>query len=350
MVNDESSWSARARAIAAREEGRSRGMPARHAVQTVHLTVPATRWSMVEGAVRRSRASLVLVDLEDSVPQGDDALLEQGRNQAVRALRELDWGDKLRFFRPRGLALDPDFDDLAHVMRGAGDRLEGIVVPKVEHPDEVRLVDEVLTSLEREQGLAVGQVCMEVLIESVSAEERAFEIAGASERIVGLVFGAYDYWSSLRMGFEPYRFDHPATVGARLRIAKAAASVGVAAIAEMTTLYPTKDKSEQERRDALEACRRDALFARSLGMAGKWVGHPAQVDVVLDAFAPTREQIERALRAVRAYAIAIGEGRGAVMIEGEMADRATDRVHRTTLAMARSMGLLGDEELPPPLG
>jgi citrate lyase subunit beta/citryl-CoA lyase len=299
---------------------------------------------MVESAVVRSRASLVMLDLEDSIPLGDDALLREGRAHAVRALCELDWGTKLRFFRPRGLALDPSFDDLRHVVSEAGHRLEGIVVPKVEHPDEVRLVDEVLGELERDRDLERGSIRMEVLIESAAAEERAFEIAAASDRLVGLVFGAYDYWSSLGMAFTPYRFDHPAVVGARTRIVKAAASVGVAAIAEMTTLYPTKDKSEADRRAALDRCRLDAAFARELGMVGKWVGHPAQVDVVLDAFAPTRTQIDHALRQVRAYADAVATGRGAAMIDGEMADRATDRVHRTTLAGARALGLLSDEE------
>ena len=341
---DEPGVRERAEAIVGREDERVRGLPARFAAQAAHLTVPATRWSMVESAIARSRASLVMVDLEDSIPLGDDALLREGRANVVRAFLELDWGDKLRFFRPRGLALDPSFEDVRTIVRAAGPRIEGLVWPKTEHADELRLLDEVLDDLEREVGREPGSIRVEVLIESAAAEERAFEIARASARIVGLVFGAYDYWSSLRMAFTPYRFDHPAVVGARTRIVKAASSVGVAAIAEMTTLYPTKDKSEAERRAALETCRRDALFARELGMVGKWVGHPAQVDVVLEAFAPTREQIEQALRHVRAYAEAVLRGRGAIMIEGEMADRATDRVHRTTLAAARALGLLREDE------
>ena len=115
-----------------------------------------------------------------------------------------------------------------------------------------------------------------MLIESAKAEENIFEIAHASRRLVGLVFGSYDYWASLGLSAANYRPDHPVINQARGRIVKAAASVGVPAIAEMTTNYPTRDKSEEERRAAIEEFRRDAELARDFGFAGKWTGIPEQ--------------------------------------------------------------------------
>jgi citrate lyase subunit beta/citryl-CoA lyase len=315
----------------------------RHLVQRTHLTCPATVWKYVEAAVTRSGSDMVMLDLEDSIPRGDEAALARGREHVVRAFRELDWGRKLRYFRPRGTELDPAHEDLAHVLSQVGDRVEGVVLPKVEHPDEVRAVDETLTELERALGLAAGSVRVQVLIESARAEESAFEIARGSKRIAGLIFGAFDYWSSLRIPQATYRVDHPLVCDARSRIVKAAGAVGVPAIAEMTLEFPTRDKTEDERRAALDRCRADAELARDQGMQGKWVGIPAQVDAALPVFSLAPAVIERALREARAFLEAERAGLGAVIIDGKMADRATDRVHRVVLAFARAQGLVDDQ-------
>jgi citrate lyase subunit beta/citryl-CoA lyase len=329
--------------ILRRTAARDVGLEPRFLVQMAHLTTPATVWRYVESACTKSAANLVMLDLEDSIPRGDDRLLAEGRANVVRALRELDWGPRLRFFRPRGLELDPELHDLTEVVRAAGDRLEGIVYPKVESADEVRLLDAKLDELERERGLKVGAIKIEVLIESAAAEAAVFEIAAASRRLAGLVFGAFDYWSSLQMVAEPYRTDHPLIDHARCAIVKAAASVGVPAIAEMTLNYPTRDKSEADRVAALEDCRRDARHARTFGFRGKWTGIPAQTEIALEVFTLPDELVAQAVEHARLFLAAEREGRGATMIGGKMADRATDRVNRVALRTAYLLGKLDAE-------
>ena len=331
-------------------EARSReALPARYLSQVVHLTCPAPVWRYVEGAVERSRASLVMLDLEDSIPRGDGEALGRGRDHVVRALETLDWGAKLRFFRPRGLALDPGFEDLFHVVTRAGDRLDGLIYPKVDGPEEVALLDEALSEAEERAGLDVGRIRLELLIESVHAEERLDDIASASSRLAGLIFGAFDYWSSLGLAPDLYRPDHPLVMDIRSRLVKAGARAGVTVIAEMTLNYPTRDKSEAERRAALDECRRDAELARDCGFAGKWVGIPSQAEVVFDVFRQPPELLESAIAQVRAFQDAEREGRGAVMIEGRMADRATDRLNRAVLYKAWVQGRL-DEKIAVELG
>ena len=66
-----------------------------------HLTCPATVWKYVESAATKSAANLVMLDLEDSIPRGDDAKLAEGRANVIRSFNTLDWGTRLRFFRPR---------------------------------------------------------------------------------------------------------------------------------------------------------------------------------------------------------------------------------------------------------
>lgn len=321
----------------------ARPLEPRWLVQTIHLTCPATQWKYVVGATTRADADLVMLDLEDSIPRGDDVALALGRENVVRAVGELDWGRRLRFFRPRGRALDPGFDDVRWIVERAGQRLDGLVYPKVDGPEDVEALARALDEAEAHAGLPLGHVRVGVLVESVLAEERAFEIARASSRIVSLIFGSLDYWSSLGLALEPYDKRHPLLDGARARVVKAAASIGVPAIAEMTLEYPTRDKSPEEQRAALDACWDDARHARRLGFAGKWIGIPAQAPPVREAFAPSRADVERAIEEVRAFAAAEREGRGAVMIGGRMADRASDRAHRVLLAKARAAGLVPEE-------
>jgi citrate lyase subunit beta/citryl-CoA lyase len=321
----------------------------KYLLQMAHLTTPATVWKYVESAVTKSSANLVMLDLEDSIPRDNPDLLEQGRRNVIRAFNELDWGSRLRFFRPRGLDLDPTHEDIAVIVEAAGSKLDGLIYPKIESADEVRSIDETLTVLEDELDLPRGNIRIEPLIESASAEENVFEVARASPRLVGLVFGSYDYWASLGMGASSYRADHPLIAQARGRIVKAAASVGIPAIAEMTTNYPTRDKSDEERQAAMEEFRRDALLARDFGFAGKWTGIPDQTAMALEIFRAPDDEIERAINEAKQFLVAEASGRGATMIDGKMADRATDRLNRNTLKKAYAMGRL-DEGLAKQLG
>ena len=321
----------------------------KYLLQMAHLTTPATVWKYVESAVIKSKANLVMLDLEDSIPRDNTELLEQGRANIIRAFNELDWGTRLRFFRPRGLELDPAHEDIAVTVEAAGSNLDGLIYPKIEDADEVRSIDETLTALEEALGLTPGGIRIEPLIESASAEENVFEIARSSKRLVGLIFGSYDYWASLGMGASSYRVDHPLIAQARGRIVKAAASVGIPAIAEMTTNYPTRDKTDEQRRAAMEEFRSDALLARDFGFAGKWTGIPDQTAMAVEIFQTPDDEIERAITEAKQFLEAEGSGRGATMIGGKMADRATDRLNRNTLKKAYAMGRI-DELLATELG
>jgi len=321
----------------------------KYLLQMAHLTTPATVWKYVESAVTKSKANLVMLDLEDSIPRYNAELLEQGRTNVIRALNELDWGSRLRFFRPRGLELDPSHSDIAVIVEAAGSNLDGLIYPKIEDSDEVRSIDDTLTTLEQALRLAPGRIRIEPLIESAFAEEKVFEIARSSRRLAGLVFGSYDYWASLGMGASSYRADHPLISQARGRIVKAAASVGIPAIAEMTTNYPTRDKTDEERRAAMEEFRSDALLARDFGFAGKWTGIPDQTAMAVEIFQTPDDEIERAINEAKQFLEAEASGRGATMIDGKMADRATDRLNRNTLKKAYAMGRI-DEALVKELG
>jgi citrate lyase beta subunit len=333
----------RNRKILAALETRTLDLEPKYLVQMAHLTTPATVWKYVEAAATKSAANLVMLDLEDSIPRGNQQALDEGRKNVIRAFQSLDWGRRLRYFRPRGLELDPAHEDIATVVSAAGDKLDGLIYPKVEGPEEVESIDRTLTAIEEKAGLPKGKITIQVLIESAAAEERVFEIARSSRRLTGLIFGAFDYWGSLRMVGIPYRTDHPLVDQARGRIVKAAASVGIPAIAEMTLNYPTKDKSEAEQKAALDECRRDAEYALAMGFRGKWTGIPAQTQIAVDVFSLPEATIARAVEEAHEFLKAEREGKGATMIKGKMADRATDRINRVVLKTAYALGRLDEK-------
>src|SRR6185369_8678903 len=182
-ISNDVAEAARARNMGLLEEYRDQiiELEPKYLLQMAHLTTPATVWKYVESAVTKSNANLVMLDLEDSIPRDNTELLQQGRANIIRAFNELDWGSRLRFFRPRGLELDPAHEDIAVIVEAAGSNLDGLIYPKIEDAEEVRSIGETLIALEQTLGLTPGRIRIEPLIESALAEENVFEIARSSK-------------------------------------------------------------------------------------------------------------------------------------------------------------------------
>jgi hypothetical protein len=125
---------------------------------------------------RPERAPLVMLDGEDAQALRDD-VTEQGLRGAAAVLRDADWaGDgppTLRFFRPPGFNLESTVHDLytllwslAEGTPGGPPPLDGIVFPKLEHPEEVDLLYGLLDTAERGLGWREGQIRVAFLVES----------------------------------------------------------------------------------------------------------------------------------------------------------------------------------------
>ena len=125
-----------------------------------------------------------------------------------------------------------------------------------------------------------------------------------------------------------------------------AGAVGVPAIDGMTLDYPVADPALDATAnrtrwlDRMRLVYDDAVRARELGMLGKWVGHPAQLWAVLLAYEAdlTDAALEQEAAKLEAYGAAIAAEQGAIMIEGVMSDRATDRHARVVLRQATALG------------
>jgi citrate lyase beta subunit len=318
------------------------------------LELPIAR--VEERLATTRRAPLVMLDGEDAIAPTDEAAA-RGLAVAAETFASADWGDggaaSLRFFRPPGLNLETTARDLLTLLWRLrervpdGDRLplDGIVFPKIEHPEEVDLLHGLLDRAESDLELAPGTIRVAYLVESGWAATQLAAIAQrAAPRLAGLIFGLADF--SADLGLPAIGNRHLLAEWARAEIVAVAGAVGVPAIDGMTLDYPVTDPAldaEANRVRWLDRMRLvydDAIQARETGMLGKWVGHPAQLFAVLLAYdaALTDEAIEHEAAKLAAYADALTADQGATMIGGVMSDRATDRHARGVLRQATALG------------
>ncbi|MBX6341012.1 MAG: CoA ester lyase [Thermomicrobiaceae bacterium] len=296
------------------------------------LAVPASNWRMIEKGVA-SGADVVLLDLEDAVAPEAKA---EARQSVARALCELDWGRSARAYRVNALDTPYFYRDLIDVVEAAGDRLDLVILPKVNRPEDVYLVDTLLSQIEASRGLT-RPIGIEAQIETAEGLVNCERIVATSLRLEAIVFGPGDYAASVRMPvaaigapdewdalYPGHRFHYPMH-----RILAAGRAAGLRVI----------DGPYANFRDP-EGCRQASRVARALGYDGKWCIHPSQIAIVNEVFSPTEQEVAWARRVVAAYEAAEREGRGAVAIDNTMIDAASIRMARNTLDLARAAGLL----------
>lgn len=290
------------------------------------LVVPASNPAMLAKAASAD-ADAVCIDCEDAVAPDSKA---QARAHAVEALTKLDFGTKLRLVRINGLDTPFAYRDIVEIVEGAGAYLDLIVVPKVSGRDEIRFVDTLLGQIETATSLR-RSIGIEALIETAAGVLNISDVATASPRLEGLIFGSGDFAASMQMpqetigGFDSHDALYPGHRWhhAMSAIVTAARAHGLRAI----------DGPFAEIRDS-EGLEQAARIGRSMGFEGKWCIHPSQPAVVDAVFSPSEEDVAWAQAVTSAYDDALAEGRGAVSVGGKMIDAANLRLCRQILARA----------------
>jgi citrate lyase beta subunit len=291
------------------------------------LTTPGSNPRMIAKALA-SDADVIMIDLEDAVAPDEKAA---ARSTVAEALRKGDWRSRPRTFRMNALDTPWFVQDLVEVIEGAQGRVDLIVVPKVDRPEDVHTVATILASLEI-VAEAQHPIALETQIESAAGLAHCEAIAAASPRVEALVFGPGDYAASVRMplaaigmpdrwdsDYPGHRWDYPLQ-----RILAAARAAGVRAI----------DGPYADFRDH-DGFRRSCLTSRALGYDGKWCIHPDQVPIANEVFTPDETELCWAREVLDANAEAERAGRGSFSLNGQMVDAATLRMARATLARAR---------------
>ncbi len=259
----------------------------------------------------------IILDLEDAVHPAEK---DTARILVRNALRAVDFTAAERLVRINQLPLG--YEDLDEFIPEAPD---GVVVPKVEEPQQVAEVDERITAILAQNHIE-RPIWLVPILESALGIENAFAIARASQRVVALSIGLEDYTADLGV---PKTAEGSESLYARTRLVNAAHAARVGA----------SDSVYSDVAD-MEGLRRWAERSRSLGFEGMACIHPLQIAVVHEAFAPTQVEIERALKIVAAYEEAKARGEGVVSLGSKMIDPPVVNRALKLVERAKLMGLL----------
>jgi citrate lyase subunit beta/citryl-CoA lyase len=281
------------------------------------LYVPGHKERMIEKSFGLP-ADAVIYDLEDAVPIGEK---QAARDMLAAMLGSVPpTGSPRRYVRVNHPSHADVFEaDLACAVALG---IEGVGLPKIERPDEVQHVAEVLAGHEREAGMTIGTTRIMLLVESPLGLVHAHAIAASSERIVAVAFGGEDF--SREMGLPLVRTGEARELlFARSAVAIACAAAGVQSIDIIWT-----DLADNE------GVEREAEQARRLGYTGKAAIHPAQLEPINRAFSPTDEEVAYAREVVAVYEAAVAAGTGAINYKGTFLEEPVIARARHVLYMA----------------
>jgi malyl-CoA/(S)-citramalyl-CoA lyase len=271
------------------------------------------------------QVDVLLGNLEDAV-QADRK--EAARTGLVEIARATDFGDTQLWTRINSLDSPWALDDLLTLVTGIGDKLDVIMVPKVEGAEDIHYVDRLLAQLEAKAGIG-RPILVHAILETATGVANVEEIAGASPRMQGLSLGPADLAASRRMKTTRVGGGHPgylvredptaegaprATYQQDLWHYTIARMVDACAAHGILPYYgPFGDIKD------VVACEDQFRNAFLLGCVGAWSLHPVQIAIAKRVFSPAPADVGWARRVIAA----MGDGTGAVMIDGKMQDDAT---------------------------
>lgn len=276
------------------------------------LFVPVIRDKFVASAHTRGADGIIL-DLEDSVPEAEK---DRARTLVAAAARAVGKGGAdvlVRINRPWHQA----FRDIEAAV---GSGVMGLVCPKVESPEHLIVIAELLDTFEAQRGLTPGHTRLVALVETADAYFRVREIAKATPRLVAITLGAEDF--ALSVGMQP--------IGETLQSPKqtviiAARAAGIIPLGFMGTVADFGD---------LEVFRQVVRRSRAFGFAAATVIHPSQIAILNEEYGVSPAALDRARRMIAAYDEAMAKGLGAVTFEGKMIDVPVVEREKALIAQA----------------
>lgn len=285
------------------------------------LFVPGHIEKMAQKAAL-SEADCVVLDLEDAVPP---QFKKQGREIIREVLKSGMFVKKTVFVRINPLETGLTLRDVEAV---AYQELHGFIYPMARTPDNIKNFDAQLRLIEHHQGLPLEHFSIIALIETPLAVLNAYQIATASKRMVGLLFGCEDFLAELE---GQHNADEIALHTPRAQVALAARAVGIEPID--TPYVKVHD---------LEGLKIFARQGRTLGMSGMLVMSPSQIPVVHDIYTPSEEEITFAREVVKTEEDAQASGKGIVIVDGKFISPPSVKAARNVLTRFEAIQKLQD--------
>ncbi|MGL5361528.1 MAG: HpcH/HpaI aldolase/citrate lyase family protein [Bosea sp. (in: a-proteobacteria)] len=282
---------------------------------------------------------IILGNLEDAIPVEAKQAARAGFIEMALAT---DFGKTGLWSRVNALNSPWFLDDVMQITAAIGDKIDVVMIPKVEGAWDIHYVDQLLAQLEARHGLT-KPILIHAILETAEGVKNVDEIALASPRMHGMSLGPADLAASRAMkttrvggGHPDYRVvaDPLADGGPRASAQQdlwhytVAKMVDACASAGIKAFYgPFGDFSDAE---ACEAQFRNAFL---MGCAGAWTLHPSQIGIAKRVFSPDPGDVAFARRILDA----MPDGSGAVMIDGKMQDDATWKQAKVIVDLARQV-------------
>lgn len=261
----------------------------------------------------------VCMDMEDGVALNRKA---EARSTIAQMLKDLDFGESEKLVRINQVGSGFELDDLHEVLH---QRPDGIVIPKVEAPEQIQWASEIIEAAELAQGWGVNSIRILILVETARGVLNLKEIA-AHPRLDGIIFGGEDFAASLGAVRTPEATE---LLYARLAIVTACAAYNLQAIDMVTIDFKNP-----------EIVRAEADAGAKLGYSGKQIIHPSQVEPVQSAFTPSDDAIASAQQIVDAFEQHQLQGAGAFALDGKMIDMPLLKNAQKVLERAKAAGKL----------
>ena len=313
-------------------------------VPRTELTYPGHNMKLHTNAASAEKTPVdhVMADLEDACPyefKGD-----KSRATMVEALNTLDFGKKVITVRPNNIRSEFFRGDMEAILSGAVDKFHGIIIPKCNGPEDVKLVSDTLDELEKKNGWKT-KLAIAALIERPGALESALDMAKASPRMAGLIFGIADYTAEL--GVDPSAcldIQNEVFYYEKKAVITAAKAAGLHAIDNVYLGLWRKDDTPERIKEVEDGLRKKVQGSALIGMDGTWVIHPQQAVISNEAFTPNDEQVKAAKHQLDFYH-KMGGGSMFDPETGEMIDEATAKIALMRVSKAYLAGLVDKDYL-----
>jgi malyl-CoA/(S)-citramalyl-CoA lyase len=307
----------------------------------IHFLPPSNAKLVAKVPTIAPTVDVLLGNLEDGVPASDK---ETARAGLVEIGRAWDHPDTQLWTRVNSLDSPWALDDITTAVTEIGDRLDVIMVPKVEGPEDIHYVDRLVAQLEARAGVQ-RPILLHAILETARGVASVEEICAASPRLQGLSLGPADLAANRRMKTTRVGGGHPGYLVRRdpdtgdpdaprptyqqdlwhytiARMVDACVTYGV-----LPYYGPFGDIAD------VVACEDQFRNAYLLGCVGAWSLHPAQIDIAKRVFSPSPADVAHARRVIAA----MGDGTGAVLLDGKMEDDASVKQCRVIVDLATEL-------------
>ena len=309
--------------------------------RTIHFVPPHLEKMRAKAGELAGQVDVVLANLEDAIPA--DAK-EAARAGAVAMAKSFDFAKAGVGYWARVNALNSPWhlDDVTTLVAELGDKLDVVMVPKVEGPWDIHYMDQLLALLEAKHNLK-KPILLHAILETAEGVANVEAIAGASPRMQGICLGPADLAASRKMkttrvggGHPGYRVISDPVAGETTRATAQqdlwhytfAKMVDACVMHGIKPFYgPFGDFADEA------ACEQQFRNAYLMGCVGAWTLHPSQIAIAKRVFTPEVEEVKLAQRMLEA----MPDGAGVALVDGKMLDDATWKQAQVIVDLAKQV-------------